>query len=155
MTRQTQHANCVVIGTLGVLILGPSGAGKSALSEHMIGLAGSKGHFAALVADDRVELTARSGSLIARVPDQLAGLLELRGFGIVETAFEPASMVHIVMKLAAIDRIERLPEDCIGAIELEGTNLPLVTVAQGRPDDAVCRLRWALKRLFPNVPVYI
>lgn len=59
------HANCVRIGAHAVLLRGPSGAGKSALSLRLI----TAGGF--LVSDDRTDLVARDGRLIASAPIRL------------------------------------------------------------------------------------
>ena len=71
------HASCVAIGGKGVLILGDSGAGKSDLALRLID-DGAK-----LVADDRTELYAARGTLCARAPKSIAGLIEVRGLGII------------------------------------------------------------------------
>lgn len=55
------HASCVAIGAKGVLILGESGAGKSDLALRLM----DEG--ARLVADDRTELYAAKGRLMARL----------------------------------------------------------------------------------------
>lgn len=72
------HASCVAIGNKGVLLLGKSGAGKSDLALRLID------DGARLVADDRVLLFLKNGTLNARAPDTIRGLLEIRGVGIVE-----------------------------------------------------------------------
>lgn len=71
------HANCVLIGAYAVLLRGESGAGKSSLSLRLMSSGGL------LVADDRTDLVARDGRLIASAPPQIAGLCEVRGIGVV------------------------------------------------------------------------
>ncbi len=98
------HASCIRLeragaafdapAKAGVLILGESGAGKSLLALELIA-AGAK-----LVADDRVELFVRSGRLMARAPANIAGLIEVRGLGIVEIAHVRDATVTLVVKLA-------------------------------------------------------
>jgi HPr kinase/phosphorylase len=67
------HASCVARDGHGVLLLGPSGAGKSDLALRLLN------HGFTLVADDRVDIAAGAAS----APAGLAGLLEVRGMGIV------------------------------------------------------------------------
>ena len=70
------HASCVVIGACGVLLLGKSGSGKSDLALRLI-----KGG-ATLVSDDQVKLSRNGRSIVAAAPDNIKGLLEIRGLGI-------------------------------------------------------------------------
>ena len=67
------HGSCAARDGKGVLLTGPAGAGKSDLLLRLL----SRGF--SLVADDRVEIDG----LRARAPVALAGLLEVRGLGIV------------------------------------------------------------------------
>lgn len=71
------HGTCIDVGGAGVLLRGPSGAGKSDLALRMID-GGAR-----LVADDQVVLTATGGKLVASAPEAIAGLLEVRGVGLV------------------------------------------------------------------------
>src|SRR6266545_8207351 len=74
----SMHACAVLVGARAILIRGPAGSGKSRLALALIEVAGS-GHlrFARLVADDRVQLDACHGRLLARAPQTLAGLIEV------------------------------------------------------------------------------
>jgi len=107
---QTLHATALILGTSGVLIRGPSGCGKSLLARHLIETAPRHG-LARLVADDQVVLTVAHGRLIAAPPATLAGLLELRGFGIAAVEHEPACVVRLVVDIVADGALERLPEE--------------------------------------------
>jgi serine kinase of HPr protein (carbohydrate metabolism regulator) len=93
------HASCVVLGAAGVLIRGASGAGKSRLAQILLARPPAPCRFARLVADDRVRLGTAGGRVIARPPPALAGLLELRGWGIVALPWEPAAVVRLVIDL--------------------------------------------------------
>lgn len=107
------HASCVMLARAGsafgappdagILILGKSGIGKSELALRLI----AQG--AVLVADDRVELFVRRGKLFARAPKTLAGLIEVRGVGIIELPHKKDARVALVVNLASA-KIARLPE---------------------------------------------
>jgi HPr kinase/phosphorylase len=96
------YGTCIALSGFGVLLRGPSGSGKSDLALRLID-GGAR-----LVADDQVELTLRSGRPVARAPQALAGLLEVRGLGIVETLAE--APLGLVVDLVAVEAVERLPE---------------------------------------------
>jgi HPr kinase/phosphorylase len=97
-TKTRIHGTCVARDGDGVLILGPSGAGKSDLALRLIG----RGF--GLVADDQVDVTDG----IARAPEALAGLLEVRGLGIVRLPHLAWAKIKLVITLT--DQIDRLPE---------------------------------------------
>lgn len=80
--RHNIHGTAMVLGTTGFLVTGPSGIGKSRLALACISAAQQMGHFAALVADDRVDLSMEQGRIIARCPASIEGLIEIRGAGI-------------------------------------------------------------------------
>jgi serine kinase of HPr protein (carbohydrate metabolism regulator) len=100
------HANCVRIGAHAVLLRGPSGSGKSGISLRLI----DAGAF--LVSDDRTDLVARDGRLIASAPDPIAGLCEVRGIGIVRGLPQKSEgEVRVLIDLAADQTtVERMPE---------------------------------------------
>ena len=124
----TVHATAVLVGARALLIRGPAGSGKSRLALKLIE-AGQSGvlRFARLVADDRVRLEACHGRLLARAPNELAGLIEVRGLGIRRMAHEPVAVVGGIVDLAAADA-QRLP-DYRAQIEVAGVPLPRLAVA--------------------------
>ncbi|CAN0443334.1 unnamed protein product [Discosporangium mesarthrocarpum] len=95
MATETIHATCVAFDDIGILLRGPSGAGKSDLALRLIE-AGAR-----LVADDRVRLAADGDTLRASPPDELAGLLELRGIGLVRLPNVPDISIYLVADLVA------------------------------------------------------
>ena len=76
-----------------MLLLGASGAGKSALALRLID-GGAK-----LVADDRCDLFVRGGKLYASAPARIAGLMELRGIGIVAMPYAKSVGVAMAVRL--------------------------------------------------------
>lgn len=126
----TVHACAVLVGAHALLIRGPAGSGKSLLALKLIAAAQSGLlPFARLIADDRVRLEPQHGRLLARAPEALAGLIEVRGLGIRQIVHEPVAVVGTVVELAAADA-ERLPEG--STAEIAGIRLPRLAVAPGQ-----------------------
>lgn len=117
------HASCVLVGEAGILIRGASGSGKSALAARLIDHVRRGGRFARLVCDDRVEIEAHHGRLLARAVPAIAGRLEVRGLGLVCVAHEPSAVVGLV-----VDCLEtpagRLPTGDETSVMLDGVRLP-------------------------------
>ena len=91
------HASCAALDGAGVLLLGPSGAGKSDLLLRLI----DRGF--ELVADDQVWL--EDG--VAQAPLALAGLLEIRGLGLMRMSYAASARLALTVRL---ETAERLPE---------------------------------------------
>lgn len=115
------HATCVSLAGAGVLLRGPSGAGKSDLALRLIDGG------ALLVADDRVVLEAEDGRVRARAPERLAGLLELRGVGILPVPHAPEVRLVLVADLVPSGHVERLPEP--EHVLLCGAPVPRIAIA--------------------------
>lgn len=102
----------------GALIEGPSGAGKSDLALRALE-AGFR-----LVADDRTVVFTAGGRLYGKAPDTLAGLIEVRGLGVVGAAALPFCEIAVVIRCAAQPGdVERLPEPRFERIE--GVSTPV------------------------------
>lgn len=143
---QTIHATCVVIGSAGVLIRGSSGSGKSNLGEELVDRATARGRFAAFVSDDYCLGMAVNGRLVVRPPEPLEGLWERRGEGIVRVSHEPAAVARLVVDLAPVGEIDRLPEHGHGREEILGVELPVIRLPEGREGlDARRVLRWVFE----------
>ena len=128
------HGSCVSRDGDGVLLLGPSGSGKSDLALRLIGR-GFK-----LVADDRVDI--EDG--IAAPPAALAGLLEVRGLGIVRLPYAATARLALIAELGSAP--ERLPAPS----RHSGLDLPLIRLdpaAASAPDRVVLALDCALGRV--------
>jgi hypothetical protein len=132
------HASCVTIGSKGILILGESGAGKSDLALRLMD------DGARLVADDRTELTIERGRLCARAPKSIAGLIEVRGLGIVAQPFTRKAIIKLAVRLDAAP--ERLPEPAFYTPPepLKLAQKPPFLLLDGRLPSAPAKIRLAL-----------
>jgi serine kinase of HPr protein (carbohydrate metabolism regulator) len=124
----TIHASALLLGHRGILIRGPSGSGKSRLALSL--LQSADAGFTRLVGDDRIHLEARHGRLLMRPSGALAGLIEVRGLGILRIPFEPVAVARAVVDLDAPDAT-RLPDPAAMAIQIEGVTLARLPVAPG------------------------
>ena len=97
------HATAVAIDGNGVLLRGPSGCGKSDLALRLMDAGG------VLVSDDRVEISVKNESIVARAPKTIAGKLEIRGFGIVQVSYLSEVPITLIADLVNDRKIERLP----------------------------------------------
>jgi HPr kinase/phosphorylase len=115
------HATAVAIGGCAMLLRGPSGSGKSDLALRLID-AGAR-----LVADDRSEVWRDGKVLLVRSPAAIAGLIEVRGVGILRLVPLRATRLSLLVDLVAPETVERLPDRKSEAIL--GVSLPLVSLA--------------------------
>lgn len=122
----TLHASAVALGRRGVLILGPSGSGKTRLALELVALG------AALVADDRVALAPSPAGVLMRAPEALAGLVEIRGAGVLAHPFQESALCLFAVRLAAPSGTRagaRLPEP--RGLALVGREVALFDYAGG------------------------
>jgi adenylylsulfate kinase-like enzyme len=117
---ETLHATCVAINGRGVLILGPSGAGKSDLALRLI----DRG--ATLVSDDGVEVRTEAGRVIARAPATIAGRMEIRDLGIVETPVLQDVAIALCLSLSAAR--DRMPPDPLPTLAVAGMEVPMLAL---------------------------
>jgi HPr kinase/phosphorylase len=139
----TVHGTAMLIGAHGVLIRGASGTGKSGLANALI----SRG--ARLIADDRVWLSARSGRLIASVPAAIAGMLELRGRGLVAVPREPFGVIHLVADFEGAEELDRMPDAPQLSTALLDITLPRQPIPAA-PERALPLIEAALAALSPR-----
>lgn len=111
------HASVVALDGRGLMILGPSGAGKSTLALQLMAVG------AALVADDRANLSRDGAQVIASCPPQIAGRIEARGVGILNARPYGPVPLGLVVDLGAVE-VDRLPQS--RSHDVLGVALPLV-----------------------------
>lgn len=120
--RTNIHATGLVLDRVGLLLRGKSGAGKSLLALELLDRAALAGRPAFLVADDRLDLEARPAGLEMHAPRSIAGLIELRGRGIVRRPFVASAPVSLVVDL--VDSLVRMVEEPELETDLLGVTLP-------------------------------
>jgi HPr kinase/phosphorylase len=106
------HGSCASKAGFGVLLVGPPGSGKSDLLLRLLDRGFS------LVADDRVDILAG----FASPPAALAGMLEVRGLGIVRLTHVANARLALVVDLGG--PVTRLPAPARHPI----LDLPLIAV---------------------------
>ena len=149
MSAQTEniHGTAIVLGTTGFLISGPSGSGKSALALACISEVRRRGRFAALVADDRVDLTLENNRIVARCPAAIRGLIEVRGCAIAEAETVAACVLDWAILPVRAPFDLRLPPEQEELPLKVGRNLPLLRVPVEGPLSAVD----AIAALLPEI----
>jgi HPr kinase/phosphorylase len=103
------------------LLRGPPGAGKSDLALRLI----DRG--ARLVADDQAELRRAGTQILVSAPAAIAGLIEVRGIGIIRVHALTEAPLALLADLAPPAQIERLPDRHFE--DVLGLSIPLITVA--------------------------
>jgi HPr kinase/phosphorylase len=138
------HGTCIAINGHGVLLRGPSGSGKSDLALRLImgpsimaplinGGAGTSQARAELVADDQVFLAPEGGHLMARPPDRIAGLIEVRGIGIVRRDFTAPKALALIVDLVAPQDVPRMRHSPLERHTLGGIAIPVSPLAPFEP----------------------
>lgn len=118
-----EHASAVAIDGRAVLIFGAPGSGKSDLALRLIA-AGAR-----LIADDGTRLQRKGEGVYASPPATIAGMMEVRGLGVVTVpgaataadAFPVALAVDLVSDPALV---ARMPDPA--SRELAGVMVPCV-----------------------------
>ncbi|MFN7709436.1 MAG: HPr kinase/phosphorylase [Holosporales bacterium] len=126
------HATAVTYEGCGVLILGPPGSGKSSLALMVCDAGGD------LIGDDQAQLSSQGGILMASPAPSLAGLLEVRGIGIINMPHVSCHPLHVALSLQPWQTIPRLPDNDHSTFE--GITLPHYFLDPTQPS-CLARLR--------------
>lgn len=100
-TTDMLHATAIAINGAGILLSGPSGCGKSDLALRLI----DRG--AVLVSDDGVLIEAGDNHVLLRTAPNIAGLIEMRGVGIIKMPFSDGIALRLSVELEG--NPDRLP----------------------------------------------
>ncbi|MDX1604825.1 MAG: hypothetical protein R3202_01460 [Candidatus Competibacterales bacterium] len=139
---QSCHGVLVRVAGAGVLLTGEPGSGKSSLALELI----DRGH--RLVSDDAPLLRRMStGRIEGRCPDLLAGLLHVRGLGVLDLRrlFGPSAVIRRLRRLDLRVHLELQPpapgpvHDEPEHTELLGVRLPLYRLC---PSPGLARALW-------------
>jgi hypothetical protein len=131
------QASAVSIGGAALLIEGPPGSGKSSLALALI----DRG--AGLIGDDGVTLTAEADRLLASTPPRIAGLIEVRGVGLMRLAPAPPAPVALILALGGPEPT-RLPDVPLPTRVIAGVAVPVLAFDPGTIAPAL-RAEWALR----------
>lgn len=115
------HGTGVLLGTAGVLLRGAPGSGKSVLALLLLDEFAARGQPALLVGDDRVDIETIGGTLFMHGPAAIAGMIELRGRGIINRQHTMNARVDLIVDL--VDALERMPEESALLTELGGVTI--------------------------------
>ena len=114
------RGTCISMNGQAVLLRGPSGAGKSDVALRLID-EGAK-----LVADDNTEVTLKNNIALASPPKTVAGLLEVRGLGIMTLPHETGVPLALVVDFVAREDVPRMPgKDMADIAGIQVTRLSL------------------------------
>ena len=143
MTQAPQiHGTCVAIDEKAILLLGPSGSGKSDLALRLID------DGATLIADDRVDLSRHGDVLKATAPQEIVGLIEVRGIGIARVKFIQDGIVALAFEMTPPERVQRLPHPATW--ESLGLKIPLIKLDPFAAS-ACAKVRLAVRNLDQNI----
>jgi len=132
------HATAIAIEGNAILLRGPPGAGKSDLALRLID-GGAR-----LVADDQALLRRADNQVFVRAPAEIAGLIEVRGVGILRVDLISEAPIALVADLVPSTQMERIPDNRFEKVL--GLAIPLITLAPFEAS-APAKLRFACRAL--------
>lgn len=127
------HATAIVAGTRGILFVGPSGSGKSSLAFSCLSEARNDGRHARLVGDDQILTEIHGTNAVARCPNPIRGLIELRHGDIGVLECQAAAVLDFAVLPVDAHASDRLPPEnehfvVNGSIALPLLRLPIQTI---------------------------
>jgi len=132
------HGTAVAIEGEAVLLRGSPGTGKSDLALRLID-GGAR-----LIADDEAVLQRVNERILVRAPVSIAGLIEVRGVGILRVDPTDEAPLTLIVDLVPSAAVERLPESRFEAVL--GLAVPLIALAPFEAS-AAAKLRLARRAL--------
>lgn len=140
-TTALVHATAIAIAGRALLLRGPPGAGKSDLAFRLID-GGAR-----LVADDQAELRRAGKRILVSAPAAIAGLIEVRGIGIIRLDALKEAQLTLLVDLVSPAEVERLPGHRFENVV--GLSIPLIALAAFEAS-AAAKLRLALGAFSPD-----
>ena len=139
--QEIVHATLITIDGNGVLIKGESRSGKSDLALRMILSYGAK-----LVADDAVRISKINDTIVGAAPENIAGLLEVYGVGIVKMEYVNETPLSLVVNLVNNPtQIERMPKKLFENIfGVEIMQIDLYAKENSAPEKVLMKLKGCL-----------
>lgn len=129
------QATAIAIDGRALMIEGPAGSGKTSLALALI----DRG--AVLIGDDGVTLERVDDQVMVSPPPNIAGLIELRGIGLVEMPLASPTRLALILTLGGPEG-ERLPAK-VPTREVLRLDIPCLAFAPGSIAPAV-RVEFAL-----------
>jgi HPr kinase/phosphorylase len=133
------HASAVLLDGDAVILLGGAGSGKSTLALHLI-----QAHGATLIGDDRLFLHAHNGGVDVAPHERLAGLIEMRGLGLLRLPYAKSGRLALVVRLVAPEDVPRLA--AAHFYPIEGHDIACLSLDGHDPHSAM-KIKWALAAL--------
>ena len=133
------HASAVFLDGQGVLLLGESGSGKSTVALNLIEKYGAE-----LIGDDRIALFVEGAALLARPHENLHGLIELRGLGLLRLPYCAKADIGLAVELVAASQVLRLAPSAY--FTHDGVAVPFLRL-HGHDPNTPLKIKWALKVL--------
>jgi len=127
------HGTTVDVNGTAVLLRGPSGCGKSDLALRLMDSGG------VLVSDDQTKLSLIDDHLIASAPSTIAGMIEVRGIGLLKVPHLDRIPLGLVVDLTSDEKVERLPEP--QSTTFLGVSVPLLQLVAFQASTPT-KIRW-------------
>jgi len=113
---------------------GKSGSGKTSLMLGLLEYCSLRDLNAFMIADDQVLLTCNQNDLVATAPEVTAGMVELRGYGIIKRNNKPFCKIGLIVEIIEDEKIDRMPQQKYQILETQ--KLPLIEVPQRHENQA-------------------
>jgi HPr kinase/phosphorylase len=114
------HATSLVFCGQGLLLRGPSGSGKSDLALRLMDEGGT------LISDDNSIMSVEQGVLYATAPATTAGMLEIRGVGLVRVPHVEKTPIAYCLDCVALEQVPRMPDKAV--VDITGISVPLFKI---------------------------
>ena len=83
------------------------------------------------------------GEIVVRAPEKIAGLLEVRGVGLIRMDYANSARLRLIVDLVAAGEVPRLPPDSLPREVILGIEVP-VTMAEPHENSAPEKLKLLL-----------